>query len=178
MPRRLHLLRHAKSSWSDSALADHDRPLSARGRKACELLAAELAGGGVEPQLVLCSSARRTRETLELIASALGDGYDVSFERAIYEAGAQELIDGLGGVPGETRSVMLIGHQPALGELALSLAGSGEGRRALADKFPTGALASLDLAGGWTELAPGSAELVAFIRPEQLKRASGRAPEG
>jgi phosphohistidine phosphatase len=165
--RRLYLLRHAKSSWKDRGLADQDRPLAGRGRRAAKAMAAYLKQHGIEPQLVLCSTARRTRETLDRIAASIGDG-DVRVERELYLAGAGVLLARLHEIPATVTSVMLIGHNPGMEELALLLARRGAKVRELEAKFPTGALATLAVKTGWAELDRGTAELVEFIRPRDL----------
>ena len=161
-PRMLFLLRHAKSSWDDPELRDHDRPLAPRGRRAAKLMAGHIRDEGIRPSLVLCSSAVRARQTLAGVAP---DG-EVSVEQELYGASADDLLDRLRRVPDGVESVMLIGHNPAMQDLALTLAGGGAEQ--VERKFPTGALATLSFAGEWSELAPGGAELVAFVRPKQL----------
>jgi phosphohistidine phosphatase len=160
--KRLFLLRHAKSSWDDPDLDDHERPLARRGRKASKRMAGHLGRGDVEPQLVLCSSARRTRETLERISPALGEEASVLVERELYAASADELLERLRRVPDETSSVMLIGHNPGIARLALLLGG-------LERKYPTGALATLAFEGSWGDLGPEAAGLVDFVRPKDLE---------
>jgi phosphohistidine phosphatase len=151
---RLYLLRHAKSSWDDPTLADHDRPLAARGRKAAKAIGAYLREHDIEPELVLCSSAARTRETLERV------GLTGRIEDALYGAGASALLARLHEVPDEVASVMLIGHNPGMQQLAFDLAG-------LDDKFPTAALATL-ACDGWSDLQ--RAELVDYVKPKDLAR--------
>jgi phosphohistidine phosphatase len=165
--RTLYLLRHAKSSWDDPALADRDRPLAPRGRRAAELMKEHLTQDGIVPALVLCSAARRTRETLDVIAPAFGAEADIEVERDLYGASAGELLERLQGVPDTISSVMLIGHNPSVQTLALNLAGSGE-LDAIALKYPTGALATLTFEGAWQELDRGAAELTGFVRPRDL----------
>jgi phosphohistidine phosphatase len=165
--KRLFLLRHAKSSWDDPRLDDRDRPLAPRGRRASELIAGHLRREGIAPSLVLCSSATRARETLQRVIPAL-DASDVSIEDELYGASSEGLLQRLREVPGDLESVMLVGHQPAIQELALDLAGDGAELARLRAKFPTGALATLLFAGDWSELAPGSAELVAYVKPKEL----------
>jgi len=165
--KRLFLLRHAKSSWDDPGLDDRDRPLAPRGRRASELIAGHLRREGIAPSLVLCSSARRTRETLERVIPAL-DASDVSMEDGLYGASSGGLLERLREVPEDIESVMLVGHQPAIQELALDLAGDGAELARVRAKFPTAALATLLFAGEWSELAPGSAELVAYVKPKEL----------
>lgn len=168
--KQLFLLRHAKSSWSDSELVDHDRPLAPRGRRALKLIAEHLGREGVTPALVLCSSARRTRETLERIAPALGEGIPVQIERELYAASEQRLLERLRAVEDGVESVMLIGHNPGVAQLALSLAGRGQNLAGLRRKYPTGALATLDFSGRWGDLQPGRAELTDFVTPKQLAK--------
>lgn len=170
MTGRLYLLRHAKSSWEDTALADHDRPLAPRGRRASKLIAEHMRREGLAPALVRCSSARRTRETLERIAPALGEGVTVRIERELYGASGRRLLELLRADEEGTRSVLLIGHNPGIQELALMLARSGDKLGGLRAKYPTGALATLTFEGPWSELAPAIAELTSFVTPKQLAR--------
>ena len=171
--KQLFLLRHAKSSWGDPELADHDRPLAPRGRRAAKLIAKHLRRQGIVPELVLCSPAARTRETLDLIAPALGEGVPVQIEDQLYAASEQMLLERVRAVEDGIESLLLIGHNPGLEQLALLLAGSGEKVAALARKDPTGALVTLEFSGPWPELGEGSAELTAFVTPKQL---AGREP--
>jgi phosphohistidine phosphatase len=118
---------------------------------------------------VLCSGARRTRETLERIEPALGAA-DIRIEEGLYGAGKDALLERLRAIPDGVESVMLIGHNPGLELLALDLARPGPELRELEEKFPTAALAALTFAGSsWSELAPGAAELAAFVKPRDLK---------
>jgi phosphohistidine phosphatase len=160
---RLHLLRHAKSSWDDPGLADHDRPLAKRGRRAAKAIAGYVSEHDIAPRLVLCSTARRTRETLAGIESALGDP-EVSYEDELYGASARELTERLRQVPDEVGSVMLIGHNPGIEDLAAALIG-----RPVAEKYPTAALATLELSGRWRDAGSGGAELVDFVVPRDLE---------
>jgi phosphohistidine phosphatase len=147
---RLYLLRHAKSSWDEPGLADHDRPLAPRGRRAAKAMGRYLREQGIEPDLVLCSSATRARQTLKRLGLA-----DARIEPDLYAADAATLRRF---IP-ETASVMLIGHNPGLQDLALSLVRSGPRLVELAAKFPTGALATIELDTG---------ELIDFVRPRDL----------
>jgi phosphohistidine phosphatase len=163
--RRLYLLRHAKSSWKDPALADHDRPLAPRGRRAAKGIGRHLRDQGIEPALVLCSSATRARQTLERI-----DLRDARIESELYGADAGALLARLHEVPASVSSVMLIGHNPGLQELALLLARPGPAVRELEAKFPTAALATLAVRGpGWSTLDRGTAELIDLVRPRDLE---------
>jgi phosphohistidine phosphatase len=176
--KRLYLLRHAKSSWDDPTLADHDRPLAPRGRRAAKAMAQHLRHEGIAPELVLCSPSARTRETLTAIAPGLGENADVRIEDELYAASAAALLDVLQEVPDEVRSVMLIAHNPGIQDLAVSLAGGGPVIERVRSKFPTAALATLELDGSWRELAPDGAELVKFVKPKELPSTPGRKPRG
>ena len=164
-PRHLHLLRHAKSSWDDHGLADHDRPLAPRGRHAAARIGRHLREAGVAPALILCSSARRAQETLALLELAA----PVDIERELYGASTRELLERMRRVPAELPSLLVIGHNPELESLALELAAEGPLRTQLYAKFPTGALATLEFDGRWSTLGFGAATLAAFVRPRELE---------
>jgi phosphohistidine phosphatase len=163
------LLRHAKSSWKDSSLADRDRPLAGRGRRAAKAVRRHIEGEGIRPDLVLCSPARRTRETLERIEAAFGDPVEVRLEEELYGADEAELLDRLRALPARVESVMVIGHNPGLEQLALALASEGARLTKMREKYPTGALATIDLpAGEWSAVERGGGELVGFVLPREL----------
>jgi phosphohistidine phosphatase len=165
--KRLYLLRHAKSSWDEAGLADRDRPLAKRGKRASKVMAKHLREERIEPDLVLCSPSARTRETLERVG--VGERSEVQIVGDIYGASEADLLDVLRRVPDDIDSAMLIGHNPSLQALAVTLAGEGSETR-MAEKFPTAALATLDFDGGWGELGPGVAELASFVKPKELAR--------
>jgi len=150
----LYLLRHAKSSWEHYDLPDHDRPLAPRGQRAAETMARHIRASGIAPELVLCSTARRARETLA------GIGLEGELEPGLYGASAAALAARLADV--EASSVMLIGHNPGLHDLALRLLRDPPAE--LEAKFPTGALVAIELD------EDGSAELLEFTRPRDLER--------
>jgi phosphohistidine phosphatase len=167
--KRLFVLRHAKSSWDDPAQDDHDRPLAERGRGAAAVIAGHLKENSIAPQLVLCSSSRRTRETLEAI-HATGEH---RIEPELYGASTDELVARLRQVPAEVESVMVIGHNPTMQTLVLRLASEQATQDELPQvqaKFPTGALATLTFDSPWSELSAGCAHLTAFVRPKALAR--------
>jgi phosphohistidine phosphatase len=169
--RTLYLLRHAKSSWKEEGLADRERPLAPRGIRAAQDMASHMRGAGVRPALVLCSPARRTRETLDLVAAGVAGPFESLLEEELYGATAFDLLNRLKRVATTTRSVMVIGHNPGLEELAINLAGDGEGDALaqLRSKFPTAALATFDLADtAWSELGRGQAYLAALTLPRAL----------
>lgn len=162
---RLWILRHAKSSWDDPGLEDDERPLAPRGRRACVALRRYCADNGVHPALVLCSTARRARETLEGVLPALGKPV-VRFDDACYDATTASWLTTLRGL--DTPSALIVGHNPALHQLALTLAG-GALRAKIEEKLPTGALATFT-AEGWRGLAPRTAELTDVVFPRELPR--------
>jgi phosphohistidine phosphatase len=176
--KRLYLLRHAKSSWDDPTLADRDRPLAPRGRRAAEAMAKHLKRNGIAPELVLCSASKRTRQTLKRIAPGLGSGADVQIRSELYAASSTDMLAVLHEVPDEVGSVMLIGHNPGIQDLASSLARSGPELARVRRKFPTGALATLELEGSWRALPPATAELTSFVRPKELASGNDEPPSG
>ena len=156
------LLRHAKSSWDDGALADHDRPLAPRGRKAAKRIRRWAAEHGVRPQLVLCSTAVRARDTLERVLPGLGDP-EVELEGGVYHASAGALMERLRRLPPDADSVMLVGHNPGLEDLASMLAPPGP------DALPTGALAELRLEiDAWSDVRHGCGLLEQLVLPRSL----------
>jgi phosphohistidine phosphatase len=167
---RIHLLRHAKSSWDEPRLADHDRPLAKRGRKAAKLLRKHIRDSEIDPNLVLCSSAARAVETLEGVRPGLGDPR-VEIEAGLYRAGSDGLLRRLQALPEDVGEVMLIGHNPAISELADELAGEGGDADALSrmeTKYPTGGLATLSFSGRWGQLDWEGAQLESFVIPREL----------
>jgi phosphohistidine phosphatase len=176
--KRLWLLRHAKSSWDQPGLADVDRPLAPRGRRATELLAAHLAAAEVRPAVVLCSSSLRTRETLAAILPALGDALDIRVERDLYGAGAAQLLDRFRQLSNSASSAMLIAHNPGIQDLALALAAGGPALAELGEKFPTGALATLELdVARWRDLDHGIATATALVTPRSLEPGAPQASQ-
>jgi phosphohistidine phosphatase len=166
------LLRHAKSSWDDPELDDFDRPLAKRGTRAASAIGSFLADTGLKPGLVLCSAAVRTRATLALMLFELDDPPpEVVTSESLYLAGADAVLAELRRAGGETPTVMVVGHNPGLHALALSLSGDGD-RKALADlamKFPTGALAVITFdCASWSEIKPAGGRLERFITPRGL----------
>jgi phosphohistidine phosphatase len=169
--KRILLLRHAKSSWGDAALGDFERPLAPRGVRAAETMAGYLVAEGLTPDLVLCSAARRTVETWNHLAGALGRKATVVIEPELYLAEAGALLDRLRAVPPDVATVLLIGHNPGMESLARILGGTGDAgaRRRLATKFPTAALAVIDFdIAGWPDLAKRKGRLDRFITPKEI----------
>lgn len=155
----LYLLRHVKSSWDDDALADHDRPLSARGRTAGERLRRHCLEAKVEPQLVLCSTAARARATL---AAVLPERDDALFEGELYLASGPALAARVRALGGE--SALIVAHNPGLQELVLALTPPSPLRSRVEEKLPTGALVTIRLTSWTAEVG----ELVALVVPREL----------
>ena len=166
--KRLHLLRHAKSSWDDPALPDHDRPLAPRGRKAVRRLARWADEHDLRPDLVLCSPALRATQTLEGILASLG-APEVVIDGVLYVASGDDLLQRTTQLRDAVGEAVLIGHNPGLADLCLLLARPGDERDRVSENLPTGALATLDLdVGAWAELAPGCAALTRLVLPREL----------
>ena len=169
--KTIFLLRHAKSSWDDTSRDDHDRPLNQRGERAATLVAQFLKQERLIPDLILCSSAKRTRETLTLVQAVLGDDHPALIEPDLYLAAADVLFDRLRKVGEDAASVMLIGHNPGLEDLATTLiAPKGTPLEdKLAAKFPTAGLAMIRLPGTrWRDLKRKSGSLELFVIPRDL----------
>src|SRR5215469_6349697 len=171
--RRLILLRHAKSAWPD--VADHERPLAGRGRRTAPAAGRWLRESGHVPDLVLCSTARRARETWQLAEEELGAHPRTTFEQRVYGASTAELLDLARQTPPSARTLMIVGHEPTLSGLTLELADDDRGPALdrVRAKFPTAAIAILAFAGSWPELAPGKARLAEFVVPDDLRTAHG-----
>ncbi len=171
--RNLLLWRHAKSSWADPSPTDRARPLTPRGRRAARAIVQHLVGEPRRvPTLILCSPARRTLETLAPLLPSLSADVLVRIEESLYLADASSLLVGLREVPDEQPSVLLIGHNPGLQELASTLARSrrNEASRQLREKLPTGTLVELEIVGAsWRRLRRRSARLVGMTRPRDLE---------
>jgi len=176
--RQLLLLRHAKSSWEDRDLADHARPLSPRGRAAAAGMRQAMDTLGLLPDLVLVSSALRTRQTAEALEpwpeTPLLEPMD-----SLYLATAPQMLKILRGVAETVRSVLVVGHNPGLHQLAMLLVGAhamtyaNPDLRRLAEGYPSGALAEFTLAGPWRALDEGGGRLVRFLCPRDLPGLGG-----
>jgi phosphohistidine phosphatase len=173
MKRRLLLLRHAKSSWDDPALADHDRPLSKRGRKAAALMRELVRSEKLNPDLVLVSSAKRTLETLAAL-TPWERPPDVVVDKALYHAEPPAIFGLLRDAPADARVLLVIGHNPGLQEFAILFADHSDGPlvQSLEESFPTGALAEFDIDGPWAKIRTGAGKLTRFVTPRALKAAA------
>jgi len=167
MPRLL-LLRHAKSSWDVVSADAFDRPLNPRGRSAAPVMGSHIAVHGFAPDKILCSSARRTRETLAALLPYLDDDIEIRLTRDLYLAGEDRMIDQIRAHGGDAKRVLVIGHNPGLQETALALAGDGDPAmlEKLAEKFPTAGLVVIDFpAVKWVDIEPRTGKVVGFLKP-------------
>lgn len=159
--KRLLLLRHAKSEHGDVGMDDFDRGLNDRGRRDAVTMGERIAGAGLTPELVLCSSAVRARQTIERFAPAAGiDASAIRYDENLYLASAQTLVDAAMSGGGEAASVMVVAHNPGLEQLVSSLAGS-------LQPFPTAAIAVCELrATSWGDILDSAPVSVDVHRPK------------
>ncbi|MGF1501301.1 MAG: histidine phosphatase family protein [Paracoccaceae bacterium] len=169
--KKVILVRHGKSSWAEPALEDHDRPLNPRGKAAAPVIARWLVARDHRADLVLCSSARRTRDTVKMMARAIPELPFPVVERGLYHASPSQLRERLRKLPDSSRSVMVVGHQPGLSALARKLT-NGHVRprcKRAFDHFPTAAAAVLTFdVPNWREIDDHAGEFVDFARPREL----------
>lgn len=171
---RLMLFRHAKSSWTDPGLDDHDRPLNPRGQKSAPLIGRFMRNQKLTPELVLCSPARRARETWKLASAELRTAPRLLVEDALYDFGnGGRILDTVRAKADTAQSVMVVGHNPSIERLAQRLIGKGDVklRKRLAEKYPTGALAVISFdTGDWDNIEDGKGTLAFFARPRDLTK--------
>lgn len=169
--KTLLLLRHAKSSWTDSSLDDRDRPLNKRGRKAAPLMGRVILAGDLIPDLILCSTALRARETLQRVLSEWSRTPEIQLREELYHAQPSQLLSVLARVPDQHQRVLLIGHNPGLEEFLTLLT-------AQTEPLPTAALARIDLTvESWSHLtnstpdqsSPRKGTLIQIWRPRDLE---------
>lgn len=169
--KRLLLLRHAKSTWGNPDLADIERPLAPRGIEAALLIGRTVAQRNWLPDRALVSAAERTRETWRLVAGEWLNRPEPSFSQSLYEVPAEAILGEIKRNGENAETLLVLGHNPGLGDLADRLAGkdsSGKLMKSLKKKFPTGALAVFEFKGDWTGLDVGGATLIHFLRPKDL----------
>lgn len=173
--KTVYLFRHAKSDWTEGGLKDHERPLSERGKKAAPQMAAYIKSKKYRPDLILCSTARRTVETYDALKDVLGEAGPVRFEDGLYLAEARQLADRLRWLDDGVKSTMIIGHNPGLAQLAAQLTRSPNEadeeklHKRMREKFSTAALAVIKLPiKAWADLKDGQGRLADFVRPKDL----------
>lgn len=167
--RTLILFRHAKSSWDLPELKDFDRPLNARGQDAAPRMAAYIAENDHLPDHIICSAARRARETLDLALPFWKPPPTIDYADALYHASPQRLLAVTRGAPDTASKLMIVGHNPGLEAFADKITGRGDKtlRLAMANKFPTAAIAAITFdERGWKSIVPGDGHLTLFITPK------------
>lgn len=163
--KTLYLLRHAKSSWKDETLADIERPLNGRGRKAAQIMGGFLKKEGAVPDLILSSSAVRARQTTDLVMAAANLSTELRFDERIYDASAQRLLAVVKQIEKGKKNVLLVGHNPGLEEFLELLTGTVEA-------MPTGTLSKIILrTATWAALSGKSGDLEWIARPKELPKA-------
>jgi phosphohistidine phosphatase len=173
--RRLLLLRHAKSAWSDPGTSDHERPLNRRGQEAAPRIGAYLDRHGLIPDRVLCSPATRARATWELVAAAMSAAPPASYVERLYDATPRAVLDVIRHADRDVDSVLVVGHNPGLHEVATLLIASGDldHRERLREKLPTGGLVVIDFPiADWSKLHDRSGRLERFVVPRRLEAAT------
>ena len=166
--KTLTLLRHAKSGWDDAVARDFDRPLNPKGRRAAQAVGRHLRREGIGFDHVVASPARRVVETLAEVEAGYGAALSPEWDRRLYLATAENLLDVVRALPDGHARVLLVGHNPGLEDLVLHLAAEGEPRTLVEAKYPTASLAELRWADGWAGAVPGATTLASFVRPRDL----------
>ncbi|MBA3859042.1 MAG: hypothetical protein C0507_19215 [Cyanobacteria bacterium PR.3.49] len=163
--KTLYLFRHAKSSWDDPALTDFDRPLNKRGEKAAPLMGKVMRARDVCPSIIICSPAKRTRQTAKLALKKAGlDEAEIVFKNDLYLATTGGLLEIIHKTDDLLSTAMLIGHNPGLSELVYLLTG-------VEEAFPTAALACLRLnVAHWKDVRTGCGKMEWIVRPRQVVR--------
>jgi phosphohistidine phosphatase len=163
--RTLYLLRHAKSSWKDPSKSDFERPLANRGRKACEIAARIIQDRGLEFDLVLCSTAIRARETVDLVSKYAKLRSELRFDERIYEATVSELLEIISQLENDRKEVLLVGHNPGFEELLYFFSGVDQG-------FPTASLAKIKLkVSKWSDSFDKKTTVEWVARPKDFEQA-------
>lgn len=168
MTRQLVLLRHAKAEPAGS-LEDRLRPLALAGRRQASEVGTSLRAAGVQPDLVLVSSAVRTRQTWDLVRAGLGLGPEVArIEDEVYTAGVRTLLGLLHDVDASVRTLLVVGHEPTVSQTAAALAGPGSdesGTARVRVGVPTATYSVLDVPVPWASLEPDAARLLRVVSP-------------
>jgi len=170
---QLILLRHAKAARETDGVSDHDRPLTEGGRQAAGAIGQAMRRAGLSPDVVLVSSALRTQQTLDALedANVWDERPNIDTLPTLYMAAPNQIRDALRDLPETVRSALVVGHNPGLHELALSLAGPPSAKpelSRLAEGYPTAALTEFLVTTAWRKLSPGGAALQRFLQPADL----------
>jgi phosphohistidine phosphatase len=173
--RRLILLRHAKSDWTSPGMRDHARPLAARGRDAAPRIGAYMTHHGLVPDLVLCSTAARAQQTVDLVVASFPEKVPISYDERIYEVGAEDILAVIKQTKADAHTLLVVGHNPGLRDLAELVIASGDvdARARVLEKFPTAGLAVIDFPiDDWRKLHPKAGRLDRFVTPRTLEIAT------
>jgi phosphohistidine phosphatase len=169
--KRLTLLRHAKSGDDGTVARDFDRPLNAKGRRAARAIGRHMRDQDLRFDAVLASPAVRVAETLQEVASIYGPGLAPVWEKRLYLATPDELLEAVHEAPAEAESILLVGHNPGLEQLVLRLVphGADDARSEVEIKYPTASLVEMNFpVDRWDQVADGGGDLVRFVRPRDL----------
>ncbi len=171
--KTLFLLRHAKSSWKDSGCDDFDRRLNKRGQQAAKTMGEHLKQQDYLPDLILCSTAKRTIETMDYVLAQLPTTPEVKVVQDLYLAGAEKILHQIQGADRHLEKVMIIGHNPGMEMLAMALTNKKSSDPTLIDtmaaKYPTAALSILESDQDcWSDIGTSNLNLKAFVRPKDL----------
>ena len=162
--KKLLLLRHAKSSWEDTSLPDFERPLNERGLRAAPLVGEFMRKQRLRPDMVLCSPAKRTRETIALVLETAGITTELRYDERIYEASVMRLLEIVSQIDDDKMEVMLVGHNPGMENLLERLTGETE-------RMPTAALALITLnAEKWSEAEAQGGRLERLVKAKELAK--------
>jgi|KBSMisStandDraft_5_1062788.scaffolds.fasta_scaffold127708_2 phosphohistidine phosphatase len=166
--KKLLVLRHAKSSWTDPDLADFDRPLNERGLRAAPFMGSVIVKDGLEPELIISSPAERARTTAELVVQGGDLAADVRFEERIYEASPHTLLQIVSDLDDDLETVLLVGHNPGIEDFVKLLTG-------VYEPMSTAAMAVIELGiDYWEDVAAGTGKLLEVVRPKDRLKTIGK----
>lgn len=175
--KKLTLLRHAKSSWDDTVTRDFDRPLNDKGKRAATAIGTFVKREKFKFDLVLASPATRVIETLEQFEEASGLALEPEWDRRIYLASSVTLLDVIRGADPAVDHILMVGHNPGLEDLVFDIVpddGSSQARDEVETKYPTAALAEVNLdIDDWESIADNCGSLARFTRPRDLDPSLG-----
>ena len=174
--KTLTLLRHAKSGWDDTVPRDFDRPLNGKGRRAAATVGRHLKREGIAFDHVIASPALRVQQTLDEVRDGYGGDMVPAWDRRVYLASAETLLDVVRELPDAIGRVLLVGHNPGLEDLVLLMVPDASAglRDSVEEKYPTASVAELSLpVDRWADATPGAATLARFVRPRDLDPSLG-----
>lgn len=162
--KHLYIARHAKSSWEDFTISDHDRPILAKGGERTKKVAAALKAKHILPGLIISSTAKRAQQTAILLAKGLGYEVDnIKFEKSIYHAMEDNILDELYGLDNNIQSVMIVGHNPAFTDFVNMFS------KKMIDNLPTSAVAAITFkTDKWEKISNSKFKLDFILTPKGL----------